>query len=90
MLQGEQTAMEELLVPFNFKEFEDRVITGLRESGLIDKFSVFEYTQTPNQELLFKYFEKPSLIKFDEQGLYFEENGNKTYCPKMLSSITKN
>ena len=42
VLQGEQTAMEELLVPFNFKEFEDRVITGLRESGLIDKFSVFE------------------------------------------------
>ena len=35
-------------MPFNFKEFEEQIISGLRESGLIDKFSVSEYTQTPN------------------------------------------
>jgi hypothetical protein len=78
-----------MLMTFNFKDFDDKIITGLRESGLIEKFSISEFTQTPNQEILMHFFEKPSLIHFDNGGLYFEEEGEKYYCPEMYSSISE-
>lgn len=37
---------------FNFKEFEEKIVNALRDSGLIEKFSVSEFTQTPNQTVI--------------------------------------
>lgn len=73
----------------NFIEFEERIINSLRDSKLIDRFSVSEYTQTVDQEVLLKYFREPKLIYFDDQGLYFDDDGTKVYCPTMKTSISE-
>lgn len=73
----------------NFKDFEDRLINSLRNSGLIEKFSFTEITKTPELAIIIKEFEKSSLIDFDENGLYFiQDNGDKLYCPEMKTSIS--
>lgn len=72
-----------------FKEFEDRLVTCLRESGLIENFSVSEITKTPDLALIIELFETASNIDFDEVGLfYFDDNGDKQYCPEMKTSIS--
>lgn len=73
----------------NFSEFEEKIISALEGSRMIDRFSVSEFTQTPNQEVLLKYFEEPSKIDFDDVGLFFVEEGDKVYCPEMKTSITE-
>jgi hypothetical protein len=73
----------------NFKEFEDRLIKALRDSGLIENFSFTEISKTPSLSLIIKLFETPSLIDFDDQGLFFfDEEGEKHYCPEMKTSIS--
>lgn len=74
----------------NLIGFEKSIIDKLKESGLIDKFSIYELKQTPNLEEVIRIFEKPSLIDFDDGGLYyFDENNEKRYCPEMYSSISE-
>lgn len=73
----------------NFQEFEERIIKALRNSGLIEKFSLQEYQRTAELAHIIEIFEIPSKISFDEDGLYyFDEDGDKIYCPKMNSSIS--
>lgn len=74
----------------NFKDFEDRLVSALGSSGLVDRFSLTEINKSPELAVIIKYFEEPSLIDFDEEGLFFlEENGEKCYCPVMKTSITE-
>lgn len=73
----------------NFSDFEEKIISALQGSQLIDRFSVNEFTQTPNQSVLLKYFETPALIDFDENGIFFLENNEKIYCPEMKTSIAE-
>jgi hypothetical protein len=73
----------------NFPEFEEKLISALKGSKLIERFSVSEFTQTPNQNVLLKYFEEPAILDFDENGLFFFEGGDKIYCPEMKTSITE-
>jgi hypothetical protein len=73
----------------NFKEFEDRLVSSLRDSGLIDNFSFSEINKTPDLALIIQIFESSSLIDFDDEGLYFlDEKGDKQYCPEMKTSIS--
>jgi hypothetical protein len=73
----------------NFQEFEDRIIKSLRNSGLIEKFSLQEYYKTADLGLIIEIFTKPSKIFFDEDGLYyFDQNNEKAYCPQMKTSIS--
>lgn len=73
----------------NFQEFEDRMIKSLRDSGLIEKFSLQEYYKTADLGHIIEIFTKPSKIYFDEDGLYyFDENQEKVYCPQMKTSVS--
>lgn len=73
----------------NFKEFEDRLVSALRDSGIIENFSFSEINKTPDLALVIKIFESPVLIDFDDEGLFFfDEKGDKSYCPEMKSSIS--
>lgn len=74
---------------FNFKEFEDRLVSSLKDSGLIDNFSFSEFSKTPDLALVIKIFESSSLIDCDDEGLYYlDENSDKQYCPEMKTSIS--
>lgn len=73
----------------NLIGFEKEIIEKLKASGLIEKFSVFEFNQTPDLERIIKMFEEPSVIDFDDNGIfYIDEDGEKAYCPQMYSSIS--
>jgi hypothetical protein len=57
---------------------------------LIDKFSLREFTKTPDLQHVIKIFEEPSKIFIDEGGIYyFDETGDKIYCPKIKTSISE-
>lgn len=74
---------------FNFKEFEERFVAGLADSGLIDKFSLSEIYRTPDLPLIIELFENASLIDCDGGGLYyFDDKGEKKYCPEMKTSVS--
>lgn len=73
----------------NFSEFERKIIDSLKESGLIERFSFVEFTQTPNIEVIEKLFKYPVKIDFDDNGIfYFNEEGEKCYCPEMYTTIS--
>jgi len=75
---------------FNFKTFEEKIISSLQSSGLIEKFSLREFTKSPDLQHVIRIFETPSKIFSDEGGIYyFDENEDKTYCPKIKSSVTE-
>jgi hypothetical protein len=74
----------------NFNEFEERLVSALRDSGLIERFSFSEISRTPDLSIIIKQFESCSPIDFDEEGLFFlDEKGDKQYCPKMKTSISE-
>jgi len=74
---------------FDYIEFENGIIEKLKQSNLIERFSENELHQTPDIGVIIKAFDEPSLIEFDDDGLFFyDENNNKIYCPKMLTSIS--
>lgn len=75
---------------FNFQDFEERIVKALQNSGLIEKFSLQEYQKTADLAHIIEIFERPSKISFDEEGLfYFDQNGDKIYCPMMKTSISE-
>lgn len=74
----------------SFTNLEEFIINKLKESNLIERFSFNEIQQTPDLELILKLFNEPVEIFHDREGLYFQsENGDKIYCPKMLTSISE-
>lgn len=74
---------------FNYKEFEERIIKSLSDSGLIDNFSFDEIGKSPDLSIIINLFENPSVIFFDELGLfYYDELNDKVYCPNVLTSIS--
>lgn len=74
----------------DYKEFEDSIIQKLKEGNLVERFNKNEFVETPNLEIIIQAFEEPSLIEFDELGLYFFDSKNeKVYCPEMLTSISE-
>ena len=71
-------------------KFEKEIIDKLKESGLIEKFSINEIEQTPDIILINKLFTHPQGIFSDSNGLYYvDQNGVKNYCPHMHVSISK-
>ena len=45
-----------MLVAVNFQEFERKIIKALKDSNLIDRFSVNEFEQSPEIAIINKYF----------------------------------
>ena len=73
----------------NFYEFENTIINKLKDSDLIERFSFTEIKETPNLSLIIKMFEEPSEIEIDGDELFFfDENGDKVFCPDMYVSIS--
>jgi hypothetical protein len=73
----------------NFNNFEERIISELRTSGLIERFSLNEIMKTQSLEHIIKIFENHSEIFFDKNGVYyFEGNGVKVYCSEMKTSVS--
>lgn len=77
-------------MPFNYVEFGNRIISLLGDSGLIDNFSMNEIGRTPDISFIIQIFENPSKLNFDSGGLFFfNDDGDKIYCPEILTSISE-
>jgi hypothetical protein len=70
-----------------FDKFENLIVNGLEESGLIERFSVYSAKPSPNLEVIIKLFKEPLEIFCDELGLFYIENGDKMYCPEVFQTI---
>lgn len=69
--------------------FENEIISKLKDSGLIKRFSFSEVKQNPDIKIINQLFLYPIKIDADDQGIfYFDEGGDKIYCPSMAFSIT--
>lgn len=74
----------------NYFDFEKKIIDGLKESKLFERFPETKIFPTPSLDIIIKAFEFPSEINFDDEGLFFyDENNNKIYSPQMLTSISE-
>lgn len=73
---------------FNFREFEKGMTDSLKNSQLISKYNSVSEFESLDQEVIKRFFEVPSLIFFDENGLYFIDGEDKTYCLKVKTSIS--
>lgn len=74
----------------NYADFEDKIVKKLKESQLFDHFPKSPILESPDLSIIIKAFEIPSLIHFDDQGLFFfDEDETKIYCPEMLTSISE-
>lgn len=72
-----------------FNEFENNIVNKLKKSGLIDRYSINEFTQSPNSDFIIKSFENSYNIDFDDQGLFIiDDQGEKVYCPEIFTSIS--
>lgn len=71
-------------------EIERLIIEKLKGSGLIDKFSLDEFTVTPNIELLMDLMNRPSEIFSDDYGIfYIDDQGEQKYCPEFHTTVTE-
>lgn len=72
-----------------FSQLENEIIEKLKLSGLISRFSVNEIQETVNLQVILKLFKEPVEIYCDDFGVYYmNEEGDKTYCPEMKTSIS--
>lgn len=56
---------------------------------MIDNFSLNEIGMNPDISFIIKTFEFPSKLGFDDKGLfYFDDAGDKFYCPEIRTSIS--
>jgi len=55
----------------NFSELEDKLVSALRDSGLIERFSISEISKTPDLAIIINQFEKLSIIDFDDRKFIF-------------------
>lgn len=70
--------------------FENELFEKLKNSGLIERFSVFELEQTPDLAKICEIFERPFEIEFDSYGIYYlDDDGIKQYCPDMKTTISE-
>lgn len=70
--------------------FEKALFEKLKDSGLIERYSVFQFESTIDIELINKLFRSPFVIEFDEEGVYYYDNDNvKCYCPDMKTTISE-
>lgn len=69
-------------------KIEKLIIEKLQSSGLIERFSLNEFSVTPNINILIELMNKPQVIYSDECGIFYnDENGEKVYCPEFRVSI---
>lgn len=81
-----------------FDDVEEEIIAKLRDSGLIEKFQVYNILETPNLNVIIELFKKPTKIKADKFGIYIlQDDVNKNakyksdervYIPEMLTTIS--
>lgn len=72
----------------DYVSFESEIIGALKSSGIIKKFNLASNLSTPNQALLLRLFQNPSLINFDDVGIYFMDGQDKVYCPEIKTPCT--
>lgn len=73
-----------------YSNLENDILIKLKESGLIDRFLSTDFEETPNLILINKLFTEPVEIFHDEGGIfYYDENGDKLYCPIMKTSVSE-
>lgn len=73
----------------NYIEISNEIINSLKNSDLIERINNVEIKDPPNKEIIAKMYDTPSKIYLDDGGLYFFDNGDKTYCPEVRVTISE-